>query len=476
MQSDDSQIARIAVKLPPIWTNNIKLWFVHSESNFALSAITNDQTKYNNIIVAIDPETLSSVSDILFKPPATNKYNDFKERLIAEFSDSANKQIRKLLSELQLGDDKPSHLLRKMRVLASGSSLNDNFLKTLWLQRLPSEMQSILSVSSETLENLAKLADKIAEVRTDPFLNVSVMDKSTSSNPALPTNPREDLPNPLYQEVVALRQQVDALRQQFQRFSGWKSRNRSRTRSNFSRNTTRSLEREGSSEICYYHSKFSRHAKRCRSPYSGSDVSCTPVPEMFKKLSPEPLQLFAANNSKILTYGSKLLNIDLGLRRKFSWKFLIASVPIPIIGADFLENFGLLVDLKRRKLIDSVTTLSISGISAATDIISVKLISGDTYYHRLLSNFPDLIKLTPKRKQACHNTVHYIETTGPPIHSKPRRLSPKIHEAVKHEFQFMLEQVYAVFLNCRGLLHCLTTCPPGALTFYRVVGVPQSVS
>ncbi|GFQ77748.1 transposon Ty3-I Gag-Pol polyprotein, partial [Trichonephila clavata] len=213
-----------------------------------------------------DQETLSSVSDILFKPPATNKYNELKERLIAEFSDSANKQIRKLLSELQLGDDKPSHLLRKMRVLASGASLNDDFLKTLWLQRLPSEMQSILSVSSETLENLAELADKIAEVRTDPFLNVSVMDKSTSSNPALPTNPREDLPNPLYQEVVALRQQVDALSQQFQRFSGWKSRNRSRTRSNFSRNTTRSQEREGSSEICYYHSKFGRHAKRCRSP------------------------------------------------------------------------------------------------------------------------------------------------------------------------------------------------------------------
>ncbi|GFQ97786.1 transposon Tf2-9 polyprotein [Trichonephila clavata] len=145
-------------------------------------------------------------------------------------------------------------------------------------------MQSILSVSSETLENLAKLADKIAEVRTDPFLNVSVMDKSTSLNPALPTNPRKDLPNPLYQEVVALRQQVDTLSQQFQRFSGWKFRNRSRTRSNFSRNTTRSLEREGSSEICYYHSKFGRHAKRCRSPDKVDPILNYPQPKTIKKL------------------------------------------------------------------------------------------------------------------------------------------------------------------------------------------------
>ncbi|GFQ90225.1 retrovirus-related Pol polyprotein from transposon 297 [Trichonephila clavata] len=112
---------------------------------------------------------------------------------------------------------------------------------------------------------------------------------------------------------------------------------------------------------------------------------------MLKKLSPEPLQLLAANNSKILTYGSKLLNIDLGLRRKFSWKFLIASVPIPIIGADFLENFGLLVDLKRRKLIDSVTALSISGISAATDIISVKLISGHLVTKDGIKPLPDKV-------------------------------------------------------------------------------------
>ncbi|GFQ72891.1 gag-pol polyprotein [Trichonephila clavata] len=63
------------------------------------------------------------------------------------------------------------------------------------------------------------------------------MDKSTSSNLALSTNPREDLSNPLYQEVVALRQQ-------FQRFSCWRSRNHPRTRSNFLRNISRYLERE----------------------------------------------------------------------------------------------------------------------------------------------------------------------------------------------------------------------------------------
>ncbi|KAF8791457.1 hypothetical protein HNY73_006316 [Argiope bruennichi] len=104
-------------------------------------------------------------ADILLTPPDTNKYDALKTRLIAEFSASENEQIRRLLSELHLGADKPSQLLRKMRELGGCTGIKDDFLKTLWLQRLPSEIQAILSISSEPLDNLANMADKIAEVR-----------------------------------------------------------------------------------------------------------------------------------------------------------------------------------------------------------------------------------------------------------------------------------------------------------------------
>ena len=32
--------------------------------------------------------------------------------------------------------------------------------------------------------------------------------------------------------------------------------------------------------------------------------------------------------------------------RRFTWPFLLADVAMPIIGADFLRHFGLLVDLR----------------------------------------------------------------------------------------------------------------------------------
>lgn len=125
MPDDQPQVSKIALRLPPIWKNNIKLWFIQVESNFTLSDITNDATKYSCIIANVDPETLSAVSDILLDPPTTDKYNTLKERLIQEFSDSEARQVQKLLSELQLGDDKPSHLLRKMRELAGTVPNND---------------------------------------------------------------------------------------------------------------------------------------------------------------------------------------------------------------------------------------------------------------------------------------------------------------------------------------------------------------
>ena len=37
--------------------------------------------------------------------------------------------------------------------------------------------------------------------------------------------------------------------------------------------------------------------------------------------------------------------------REFSWSFLLASVAFPILGADFLSSFGLLVDISNKQLV-----------------------------------------------------------------------------------------------------------------------------
>ena len=56
--------------------------------------------------------------------------------------------------------------------------------------------------------------------------------------------------------------------------------------------------------------------------------------------------LIAANGSHILTYGYKALQLSFA-GSKYKWGFIMADVSTPIISADFLANFNLLVDIEK---------------------------------------------------------------------------------------------------------------------------------
>lgn len=73
---------------------------------------------------------------------------------------------------------------------------------------------------------------------------------------------------------------------------------------------------------------------------TGADLSVIPYNifnnKIFKKDS--NFCLSAANGTVINTFGTKLIEVDLGLRRSLKHEFIIAQVNRPIIGADFLSE------------------------------------------------------------------------------------------------------------------------------------------
>jgi len=92
-----------------------------------------------------------------------SKYETLKDTLIARFTDSEEKQLRFLIAGVELGEKRPSEMLRDLRQL-SGGSVSENVLQTLWLQRLPSRVQEILAVvEGVSYEKLAELADKVSD-------------------------------------------------------------------------------------------------------------------------------------------------------------------------------------------------------------------------------------------------------------------------------------------------------------------------
>jgi cleavage and polyadenylation specificity factor subunit 1 len=148
--------------------------------------------------------------------------------------------------------------------------------------------------------------------------------------------------------------------------------------------------------------------------------------------------LYAADGKTIHTYGWLPLSLNLGLRREFTWRFVVADVTEPLIGADFLSHFGLLVDCRNNRLLD-VTSLSTPAQAASPRFASIKVLNNCTPVDNLLSEFPNLIRPSGVQRDMRHNTVHHIRTTpGPPVTCCPRRLAPDRLKIARTEFDAMV--------------------------------------
>jgi len=173
---------------------------------------------------------------------------------------------------------------------------------------------------------------------------------------------------------------------------------------------------------------------------TGADLCVYPRKYIRGPRQRSTYELAAANGTTIYTYGQQLLTLNLGLRRRFTWSFVIADIPKPIIGADLLAHFDLTVDLKNQRLVDQVTGLTIRGRRINHQEPSIRTIVGTTTYHKLLNEFRNITRPDGQPQEIKHCTVHHIETTpGPPVVCKPRRLAPDKLTIAKREFQKMLD-------------------------------------
>ena len=93
--------------------------------------------------------------------------------------------------------------------------------------------------------------------------------------------------------------------------------------------------------------------------------------------------------------------------------------------------------MKGRQLVDGAS-FSVSPLQE-TFVPAQRLfaVSATNPFSDLLEQFPDLTTPTFSRPTTAHGVEHYIPTTGPPLHSRARRLSPDKIALAKAEFQKM---------------------------------------
>ena len=182
--------AAVSIKLPPYWSNDPALWFSQVEAQFTTRGITSELTKYAHVVGSLQPEVAQEVRDLLINPPAENPYTQLKSELVKRTSASEQQRLHQLLNAEQLGDRKPTQLLRRMQQLLGETQLERSIMTQVFLQRLPTNAQLILASSKDTLdtESLAKLADKILEVAsthsTPPTLSTVAPSSAPQPDPS----------------------------------------------------------------------------------------------------------------------------------------------------------------------------------------------------------------------------------------------------------------------------------------------------
>jgi hypothetical protein len=179
-------------------------------------------------------------------------------------------------------------------------------------------------------------------------------------------------------------------------------------------------------------------------PHQSSATPCSPL-------------LTGPSGKRIPCWGEK--EIELSFHgRLFRWTFLLAAVQFPILGVDFLHHFKLLVDPAANRLIaaGAISSPPSGGLihqpsSACTAVVpGVKVPSGSlgtapqaaTCGHppgiaRLLLVFSAVVNAAHRLPAVAHDVLHYVETKGPPISAKFRRLDGEKLAAARAEFEIL---------------------------------------
>ena len=269
----------ITLKLPPFWPSDPELWFAQVEAQFSCRRITAQKSKFDHVVACLTPQFAAEVRDLLLKPPAESPYDQLKEQLTKRTTASEQRKLQLLFTGEELGDRKPTQLLRRMQqLLGDRPGLTDtSFLQELFLQRLPSNVRMVLASTPDTtpLEKLAEMADKVIEVAAPSI--ASVQSSASLSAGSAPNSATSAIPvaTPvaLSAEIEQLRQEIARLQASVKQLARSRSSSRSNTRPSrrpqtppaSTSNPTNSSS-DSSTALCWYHRSYGDQAQKCRPP------------------------------------------------------------------------------------------------------------------------------------------------------------------------------------------------------------------
>ncbi|CAH2088577.1 unnamed protein product [Euphydryas editha] len=94
-QNEGKELYRVGIRVPPFYPQKPPLWFAQLESQFVLSNISADETKFHYAFGQLDPAYAAEVEDVITSSTfaaAKDKYVQLKTHLINRLSESRQKK------------------------------------------------------------------------------------------------------------------------------------------------------------------------------------------------------------------------------------------------------------------------------------------------------------------------------------------------------------------------------------------------
>jgi hypothetical protein len=154
------------MRFPPFWLERPAVWFAQAEAQFFHAGIYSEKSKFFHVISQLDQRCAAELEDIT-APPEQSPYITLKAELVRRQTPAREQRIRQLLTHEEIGDRKPSQLLRHLRSLVP--DVPDDFLRPIWASRLPPNIQAILAFQPESsLDSEVASQPELATVEPNP--------------------------------------------------------------------------------------------------------------------------------------------------------------------------------------------------------------------------------------------------------------------------------------------------------------------
>lgn len=260
MAEQSAQETAVVLTLPTFDITNVNVWFAQTEAIFHAKHIHSQTARYAYIVEKLPPEIAADVLDLLEAVPAHNPFDILKEAIIYRTGKSHERRLHDLFNTIQLGDSRPSQLLRRMKNLLGKNSMSESLFRKLWLDKLPPYTSQILATLPDDLDlsRIAEIADKINDVP-----NIGSVDSPVPTDAAM------------MDVIEQLKQQLERLSTQVQHLTRTED-----TNSYKARRRSHSATRARRPMLCWYHRNYGDKAHRCIKPCT---FKCQPSPKALRK-------------------------------------------------------------------------------------------------------------------------------------------------------------------------------------------------